>query len=45
MSAYKNRHIPDDGCIRKNKKIVADADCTYLIVILTFILSTFENSL
>ena len=31
--AYKNRCIPDDKCIRKNKKIVADADCTYLTVI------------
>ena len=25
MMDYKNRHIPDNECIRKNKKIVADA--------------------
>ena len=25
IRAYKNRHIPDDKCIRKNKKIEADA--------------------
>ena len=44
MTTCKNKYIPYDECIRKYKKIEVDACCTYLIVILTLILSTLETS-
>lgn len=34
MRVCKNRHVPDNECIRKNKKIAADADFTSTLKIL-----------